>query len=228
MTHKAHHPAGVYTPFHHELTYQDVVETINEILGEKLSALVEQHIQCAIAAADAPQEPDHPAIKALTKAEDDLHEAAHARLKGQWSIERFDAPIEYYAYRALHNSHSSRHVPQKEIDAIKFHELPAQIRQAADDAMRRDKKSVQSEFADQFENLFMTQGISTLWHQSANDGAANSGGSVPAVKAWYTNAQAVIGVGDSNTAASASQYDLQAATNRLWVAMDEATQHFQP
>lgn len=36
----------------------------------------------------------------------------------------------------------------------------------------------------------------------------------------YNNANAQIGVGDSNTAAAATQTDLQAATNKLYVGMD--------
>lgn len=58
-------------------------------------------------------------------------------------------------------------------------------------------------------NLFLTAGINELWKlvtgQSANT---------------FTNAQAQIGIGDSSTAATAGQTDLQAATNKTYKAMN--------
>lgn len=58
-------------------------------------------------------------------------------------------------------------------------------------------------------NIFLTAGINELWKlftgQSANT---------------FTNAQAQIGIGDSSTAATAGQTDLQAATNKTYVAMN--------
>ena len=59
------------------------------------------------------------------------------------------------------------------------------------------------------DNLFLTVGINELWKlfsgQSAN---------------VFNNANAQIGIGDSSTAASAAQTDLQAATNKTYKAMD--------
>lgn len=59
------------------------------------------------------------------------------------------------------------------------------------------------------ENIFLTAGINELWKlvtgQSANT---------------YTNAQALIGIGDSSTTAVAGQTDLQAATNKLYKAQN--------
>jgi hypothetical protein len=59
------------------------------------------------------------------------------------------------------------------------------------------------------ENIFLTAGINELWKlvtgQSANT---------------FTNAQAQIGIGDSSTAATAGQTDLQAATNKTYKAMN--------
>lgn len=58
-------------------------------------------------------------------------------------------------------------------------------------------------------NLFLTAGVNEMWKlitgQSSNT---------------FSNAQAQIGIGDSSTAASAGQTDLQAATNKTYVAMD--------
>ena len=58
-------------------------------------------------------------------------------------------------------------------------------------------------------NLLMTAGATILWNL-----LIGAGGTV------FSNANAYIGVGDSTTAASAGQTDLQAATNKLRKAMD--------
>ena len=58
-------------------------------------------------------------------------------------------------------------------------------------------------------NLFLNEGIQELW-----DLAIAAGGTTA-----YNNANAEIGVGDSTTAAAATQTDLQAATNKLFKAM---------
>jgi hypothetical protein len=57
--------------------------------------------------------------------------------------------------------------------------------------------------------LLMTNGANSLW-------TSFTGGSITA----FSNANAAIGVGDSTTAAVASQTDLQASTNKIRVAMD--------
>lgn len=53
-------------------------------------------------------------------------------------------------------------------------------------------------------NLLMTVGITALWNLVAGIGGTA-----------FSNAAAYVGVGDSTTAASAGQTDLQAATNKL-------------
>lgn len=58
-------------------------------------------------------------------------------------------------------------------------------------------------------NLLLNEGIALL--QSLLIG----GGGTP-----YSNANARIGVGDDNTAASAAQTGLQASTNKTWVAVE--------
>lgn len=58
-------------------------------------------------------------------------------------------------------------------------------------------------------NLFLNVGINRIWDLVTG-----------ASSATYTNAEAQIGIGDSSTAASAGQTDLQAATNKTWKAMD--------
>jgi hypothetical protein len=59
-------------------------------------------------------------------------------------------------------------------------------------------------------NVLTYGGASALWHRLIG------GSSVSA----YSNANAHLGVGDSNTAAAAGQTDLQAVTNKVRVAMD--------
>lgn len=58
-------------------------------------------------------------------------------------------------------------------------------------------------------NLLLNEGINELWTLVA-------GGSATA----FSNANAYLAVGDSTTAESASQTDLQAASNKLYKAMD--------
>lgn len=58
-------------------------------------------------------------------------------------------------------------------------------------------------------NLLLNEGINALWTLAA-------GGSETA----YNNANAEVGVGDSSSAEAATQTDLQAATNKLFKAMD--------
>jgi hypothetical protein len=59
------------------------------------------------------------------------------------------------------------------------------------------------------ENLFLNVGINRMWELVTG-----------ASSATFTNAEAQIGIGDSNTAAAAGQTDLQAATNKVYKAMD--------
>lgn len=65
-------------------------------------------------------------------------------------------------------------------------------------------------------NLLMYGGASCLWQCLIGNGTATAGQSLT----YFNNAQAAIGVGDSSTAAAATQTDLQAATNKVKVAMD--------
>ena len=58
-------------------------------------------------------------------------------------------------------------------------------------------------------NLFLNAGITQIWNLVTGVNANT-----------YTNAEAQIGIGDSSTAAAASQTDLQAPTNKTWKAMD--------
>lgn len=58
-------------------------------------------------------------------------------------------------------------------------------------------------------NLLLNEGINELWTL-----VAGTGGTA------YNNAGAYLGVGDSATAANATQTSLQAATNKFWKAMD--------
>ncbi|MFZ3171971.1 MAG: hypothetical protein WA118_08330 [Carboxydocellales bacterium] len=59
-------------------------------------------------------------------------------------------------------------------------------------------------------NLLLNEGITEIWKLVAGDGTATA----------YNNANARIGIGDSATAAVATQTDLQAGANKLYKAMD--------
>jgi hypothetical protein len=223
MTHIKHDPALVYDAFGQELAHGHHTEALQKIIGQDLAILVDEYHKSLDAAKEVENDPEHENHAKAEAAKARVDEATHGRFKGLWSIARYDDPIEYYAYRILNNLKYGHKVTAEDIDSIDFHKLPAVIREQADRAMKRNNpRPNRTEFEEVFENLFTTQGVSTLWHQAASDGAANSGGSVPAVKAWFNNAQAVLGVGDSATAATNAQYDLQAVTNRLWVAMDSS------
>lgn len=65
------------------------------------------------------------------------------------------------------------------------------------------------EKVDGLKNLLLNEGINELWTLVGGTGATK-----------FDNSNAYIGVGDSNTAASASQTALQAASNKAYVAMD--------
>lgn len=65
-------------------------------------------------------------------------------------------------------------------------------------------------------NLLMYGGASCLWQCLIGNGTTTAGQSLT----YFSNAQAAIGVGDSSTAAAATQTNLQAASNKLRKAMD--------
>ncbi|MBK8200200.1 MAG: hypothetical protein IPK75_17785 [Acidobacteria bacterium] len=65
-------------------------------------------------------------------------------------------------------------------------------------------------------NLLMYGGVSCLWQCLIGNGTGTAGQTLT----FFNNANATIGVGDSTTAAAATQTDLQAATNKLRKAQD--------
>jgi hypothetical protein len=65
-------------------------------------------------------------------------------------------------------------------------------------------------------NLLMYGGASVLWQALIGNGTATAGQALT----FFNNTQAAIGVGDSTTAAAATQTNLVAATNKLRKAMD--------
>lgn len=65
-------------------------------------------------------------------------------------------------------------------------------------------------------NLLMYGGASIQWQTLIGNGTTTAGQALT----YFNNAQAAIGVGDSTTAAAATQTDLQAATNKMRKAMD--------
>lgn len=188
--------AHVYDEFGRMLPVITVLQHYNELLGDKVKALVAESVKHA----DDPNHQSHA----------DLAEATHARLSGLWHIERYAAEIEWYAERF-----------DSSVKGLDFHQMPLHVQAAADAAMKKDKKPEVTDFAETFENLFLTAGVTMLWNQAEGAAPASNTGASPAVtNAYLNNAQARIGVGDSSTAASAGQTGLQAATNKSYVGMD--------
>jgi hypothetical protein len=75
---------------------------------------------------------------------------------------------------------------------------------------------IEPEFVEINSNLLMYGGASCQWQTLLGNGTATAGQALT----FFNNAQAAIGVGDSTTAAAATQTDLVAATNKLRKAMD--------
>lgn len=75
---------------------------------------------------------------------------------------------------------------------------------------------VEPELVDIEHNLLMYGGASCQWQTLIGNGTVTAGQALT----YFSNAQAAIGVGDSTTAAAATQTDLVAATNKLRKAMD--------
>lgn len=67
-------------------------------------------------------------------------------------------------------------------------------------------------------NLLMYGGASCLIQCLIGNGTATAGQALT----FFSNTRAALGVGDSTTAAAATQTDLQAATNKVRVAMDSS------
>ncbi len=72
------------------------------------------------------------------------------------------------------------------------------------------------EVIDREGNLLMYGGASCLWECLEGNGTATADQTLT----YFSNARAAIGVGDSSTAAAATQTDLQAASNKLRKAME--------
>jgi hypothetical protein len=69
---------------------------------------------------------------------------------------------------------------------------------------------------DREDNLLMYGGASALWESLLGNGTSTSGQALT----FFNNTNAYIGVGDSTTAAAATQTDLQASTNKLRKVMN--------
>jgi hypothetical protein len=67
-------------------------------------------------------------------------------------------------------------------------------------------------------NLLMYGGVSCLWQFLLGNGTGTAGQTLT----YFNNANAAVGVGDSSTAAAATQTDLQASSNKLRVAMNSS------
>lgn len=86
-------------------------------------------------------------------------------------------------------------------------------------ALQRDlllDAGVEPELVEIEGNLLVYGGASAQWQTLIGNGTTTAGQALT----YFSNAQAAIGVGDSTTAAAATQTDLVATTNKLRVAMD--------
>jgi len=95
---------------------------------------------------------------------------------------------------------------EKILECIKHKSQWKITRYASEKDFRKGKHYSISEFEG---NVLLNEGISRLHLLLTGGGGAN-----------YGNAAAYLGVGDSATAADATQTALQAATNKLWKAME--------
>lgn len=86
---------------------------------------------------------------------------------------------------------------------------PEQIASGEADAAHYDRYESEG-------NLLMYGGVSCLWQALIGNGTGTAGQALT----YFNNGNAAIGVGDNNTAAAATQTDLQASSNKLRKAMD--------
>lgn len=201
-----HLPAGVFDVHGNELSHRHVREFHAHLLGPHVMDL------CELAQAHA-DDPSH-------RVHDMLHDAVHSRMSGLWRLEKYDEPIEWHAYRLANNLSPMVAISDKDLDGFDFHAQPESVRVAADAAMKRGKRPLVEEWREQeFENLFLNTGINALWNLSIAAGTTSAGGAVSGYP-YLSNAQTRIAVGDSSTAAAATQTWLQASTNKLAVLMD--------
>lgn len=192
-----------------EVSHAELRAVLHELLGAPLIRLIAHSIEHQ-------DEPDHPYHQ-------DALEGFHARLKGTWHIDRYAAPIEWYAAQASQSS--LVHVTEDELAATpdwiqKYPKLYAE----ALAALQRDHKPDTSEWEETFENIFTTNGVNCLWTVVVNGlGAANTGASPAAATAAFNSTQARIGVADGTNAVSAADTDIQSSgSNKTWAVVSGA------
>ncbi len=140
--------------------------------------------------------------------------------RGQFQIERFDVPVEWYAERYARNHFTL--AERERVDTLirdaRWPELPATLRSVADWEMRAQHESIHTSI---FPNGGLSTGCLAIWNLIIAAGTTNGGGAAGA-NAQFTNAQTRLAIGDSSTAFAASQTWLQAATNK-WAQVMDAT-----
>lgn len=147
--------------------------------------------------------------------------ADRAVWRADWKVEKFDTPIEWFAQfvaRRKANQTDLQHVMRVIETSNDWSKLPAWVQLEADALFRKQHRPFE---VGEFHNLLLNAGITLIWN--AVIGATftnNAGASPPAANAYYNNTQARLAVGDSSTAAAATQTWLQAATNKYAQAMD--------
>lgn len=117
--------------------------------------------------------------------------------------------------------------PQARIEIARLLKLPVWIGAATVEKRRGDYTAEQVAAGEHLRepvyeivhgtpNLLMYGGASNLWQYGIGNGTTTADQTLT----YLSNARAALGVGDSSTAAAATQTDLQAATNKLRKAME--------
>jgi len=144
-------------------------------------------------------------------------ESERGKWRGHWTLEKFDVDVDWYLGKetglGVHDVKRLGGYNGADRALFSARELVAAV-----ERMRRDATPYE---VAEFDNLLLNAGINSLENIfTGNTSAANTGGAAAGTNAVFNNAQTRIGIGDSTTAAAATQTDLQAATNKWWQVMD--------
>src|SRR5258706_16149523 len=132
--------------------------------------------------------------------------------RGQFQIERFDVPVEWYAERYARNHFTL--AERERVDTLirdaRWPELPATLRSVADWEMRAQHESIHTSI---FPNGGLSTGCLAIWNLIIAAGTTNGGGAAGA-NGPFTNAKTRPAVGDSSPRFRAPPTVLQARRNK--------------
>jgi hypothetical protein len=142
----------------------------------------------------------------------------HGRWVGIYRIERFDAPIEWYAQRVADEQFT---LADAELvrRAERWDQIPAAVQLATQERFR---KQVHVYAESEFHNNLLPSGVNAMLTVICSTTAptTNSGASPAGATAGFTLAQARLAIGDSSTAFANTQTWLVAATNKYSQTQD--------